>query len=240
MREKNLYKKKIVWDGDSICAGSVKYGNWATRICARNKMEFKNYAVGGGTVTEEVWSQRWQKNRHSVSATLDTMYAENPDADFIIFEGGTNDADLLGLAVEPGQETRLGSFEENNYSGEYNVKTFCGALESVFYRATKYWHGKKIGYIVAQKMFACTIPEYNNRRLYFDHAVAICKKWGIPCLDLWHGCYLNPMLPWMHDATKTSDENKEINTGYYSDGQHLTPRGYDFTSEIIENWLKTL
>ena len=28
--------------------------------------------------------------------------------------------------------------------------------------------------------------------------------------------------------------------GFYIDGQHLTSRGYDFTAEIIENWIKTL
>ena len=132
MIQNKLYKKKIVWDGDSICAGSSRFGSWATRIAEKNQMEFKNYAVGGGTVTEEVFSEKLQGNRHSVSATLDTMYREYPDADFVILEGGTNDADLLGLAVSPEQTARLGSFEEDDYSGEYDTKTFCGALESTF------------------------------------------------------------------------------------------------------------
>lgn len=85
-----------------------------------------------------------------------------------------------------------------------------------------------------------SIRTYENRRLYFDKAVQICLKWGIPYIDLWNGCYLNPFLPWMHDATKTADENKAENTGFYIDGQHLTGRGYDVTADIIDSWLKSL
>jgi len=234
-----LNKKTIIWDGDSICAGSALCGNWATRISERNEMVMKNYAVGGGTITENPPRSASGAMRHSVSANLDRMHEEFPDADYIIFEGGTNDADLIGNAFLGGTPTRLGSFVEGYYGGDFDRDTFCGALESIFYRATKYWMGKKIGFIVAQKM-GCDVKSSRNRRLYFDYAVKTCQKWGIPCLDLWNGCYLNPCLEWMYDKNKTADENRSANTGFYIDGQHLTSRGYDFTSEIIEGWLLTL
>lgn len=241
MKNQNkLFGKTIVWNGDSICAGSAVAGNWAARIAEKNLMTFKNYAVGGGTIAEGTPPTRTGDARHSISATLDLMYAECPDADYVIIEGGTNDADLLGLAVYGDQPARLGTFDPMNYGGNYDRTTFCGALESVFYRATKYWMGKKIGYIIAQKMFACPVPYYDNRRLYFDKAIAICKKWGIPYIDLWNGCYLNPHLLWMYDPDKTSDEIEAENSCLYIDGQHLTARGYDITSDIIDSWLKTL
>ena len=50
--ENRLYGKTIIWNGDSICAGSSKTGNWATRISERNDMICKNYAIGGGTIAE--------------------------------------------------------------------------------------------------------------------------------------------------------------------------------------------
>ena len=203
-------------------------------------MQYKNWAVGGGTVAEALPARSNGKPRHTVSGTLEQMHEEYPNADYIILEGGTNDADLLGNAVLGESTTRLGSFDRFDYSGNYDRTTFCGALESVFYRATNYWMDKKIGFIVAQKMFCCTISEYENRRLYFDRAVEICKKWGIPYIDLWNGCYLNPHLEHMYDATKTKEENKQENKGYYFDGQHLTSRGYDVTAELIETWLRML
>ena len=234
-----LYGKTILWNGDSICAGSARDGHWASRIAERNEMEYKNYAVGGGTITEATKLRANGTKRHTVSDTLDLMFEEYPNADYVILEGGTNDADLMGNAFL-GEENRLGGFDPMDYSGSYDKTTFCGALESVFYRATKYWMDKKIGYIVAQKMAACPPEVYQNRRMYFDRAVEICKKWGIPYIDLWNGCYLNPYLPFMYDSSKTKEENIAENKGYYFDGQHLTARGYDVTSDIIESWLKTL
>ncbi len=231
----DLQGKTIIWNGDSICAGNKKKdawesNAWAGRIAARNGMTYKNFAVCGGVFVEGLIRDSGVP-RHSISATLEQMAEEYPDADYIILEGGTNDADLLK------HTDRLGTWDPDDFSGEYDRETFCGAMESVFYRATQYWKGKRIGYIVAQKMGVS--PESRRQRyLYFEEAMAICEKWGIPYIDLWDGCYLNPCLPWMYDPDKTSDENNEIGS-FYRDGQHLTDAGYDLTSEIIENWIKT-
>lgn len=232
-----LYGKTIIWDGDSICAGASHKGNWATRIGERNSMIFKNYAVGGGTIVEGMALTANGNHRHCVSHTVERMYEEYPNADYVIFEGGTNDADLLeNMDV---QKSMLGSIDPDDFSGNYDRNTFCGALESVFFRALKYWNGKKIGYVVAHKMGTKAILR-RRRRLYFDAAVEICKKWGIPYIDLWTGTYLNPCLECMYDSTKTAEENDSENKGFYTDGQHLTSYGYDYTSAIIEEWLKTL
>lgn len=234
--DNKLYGKKIIWNGDSICAGAESTGCWANRIAEKNSMIYENYAVGGGTIAEGFPKLQSGDNRHSVSQTLEKMYQEHPDADYIVIEGGTNDADLFEDSDNP---SGMGSVDMENFSGIYNKETFCGALESVFYRALKYWNGKKICFIVAHKMGELTRSR-RKRRLYFDKAVEICKKWGIPYIDLWEGCYLNPCLDWMYNPEKTPTENREENLGYYIDGQHLTSRGYDFTAEIIESWLKTL
>lgn len=235
--ENKLYGKVIIWNGDSICAGNKIKGNWATRIAEKNSMICRNYAVGGGTIVEGMPLCKDGGERHCVSTSLERMYNEHPEADYIIFEGGTNDADLLeNMDV---QKSMLGSVDPDDFSGDYDKNTFCGALESVFYRALKYWTGKKIGYIVAQKMGTKAILR-RRRRLYFEAAIEICEKWGIPCIDLWTGTYLNPCLECMYDNTKTAEENDSENKGFYTDGQHLTSHGYDYTSEIIENWLRTL
>ena len=160
-----------------------------------------------------------------------------------MIDGGSNDADLLGNFIRGDNTDRFGSVDPYDFSGSYDRETFCGALESVFYRATRLWKGKKIAYIVAHKMGVNNAKGYtadvNNRRIYFEKAIEICKKWGIPYLDLWDGCYLNPRLEWMYDANKTPDENVAQGS-FYADGQHLTSAGYDLTADIIDSWLKTL
>ena len=236
--ENKLYGKTVIWNGDSICQGSSRWGTWATRIAEKNNLKaWANYGVGGGTVTENAPPFQSGKPRHSVSATLERMLEEYPDADYIIFEGGTNDADLLGRITEDHIPERLGTIDPDDYSGNYDRDTFCGALESTFYRATKYWRGKKICYIVAQKM-GFNPASFKNRRAYFEYAMQICRKWGIPYLNLWDGCYLNPMLQHMYDREKSIEENEVCSM--YKDGQHLTAAGYDFTTDIIDSWLKTL
>ena len=236
--ENKLFGKTVIWNGDSICQGSSRWGSWADRLAEKNQLKaWKNYGVGGGTVTENSPTYQSGKQRHFVSATVEQMYEEFPDADYIIFEGGTNDADLLGRITNGAVCERFGTVDPDDYSGNYDRDTFCGALESIFYRATKYWRGKKICYIVAQKM-GLNLPTVKNRYAYFEKAMEICRKWGIPYLNLWDGCPLNPMLPWMYDPEKSIEENEQISL--YKDGQHLTAAGYDYSTDIIDSWLKTL
>lgn len=230
-----LNGKKIIWNGDSICAGSQICGNWATRICEKNNMPYKNYAVGGGTICAGFAPGSDGTPRHSVYLTLDTMYEEHPDADYIVFEGGCNDVDRIEILGET--NITDGIVDPDDFSGNYDLNTFSGYLETIFYRALKYWQGKKICYIVAHKMWD-DLATKERRRRYYDKAVEVCKKWGIPYLDLWNDCYLNPELQWMYNPYKSPDENCIENTGFYIDAQHLTAKGYDFTADIIERWLE--
>lgn len=241
--ETNLLKNKtIIMNGDSICEDI--YGNrvgWVGRIGKRNGMTWKNYGISGGTITEDVQDSSGN-TKHSVCGTIDVMFKECPDADYIIIEGGTNDADLLGNII--GEEApRIGSFNCTDYNGTYDTHTFCGAFETICFKLSKYWKHAKVGYIVAPKMGVSTTngfaPEKNNRRAYFEKAIQICNKWGIPVLNLWDGTPLNPNL----DCYYTQGESKEQNEtkgNYYIDGQHLTSHGYDWTSGVIENWIKNL
>lgn len=238
-----LYKKTIIWNGDSICAGKAfddEDDAWAGRIANRNSMNYKNYAIGGGTITEGLTFNGTAT--HSISGTLDTMYAAYPDADYIIIEGGTNDADIIGSHLGDNNPEKFGTFNESQFTGTFDRNTFCGALESIFQRATNYWKGKKICFIVAHKMGpygAGYGAEVCNRRNYFETAMKIAEKWGIPVLNLWDGCYLNPSLPTMWKYDGTWQENQAAGK-LYADGQHLLSAGYDYTADIINNWLKTL
>lgn len=237
-----LKNKTIIMNGDSICEDI--YGNrvgWVGRIGKRNGMTWKNYGISGGTITEEVQDSSGN-TKHSVCGTIDAMFKEYPDADYVIIEGGTNDADLLGNIIGA-EAPRIGSFNYTDYNGTYDTHTFCGAFETICFKLSKYWKHAKVGYIVAQKMGVSTAngftAEKNNRRAYFEKAIQICNKWGISVLNLWDGTPLNPNL----DCYYTQGESKEQNEtkgNYYIDGQHLTSRGYDWTSTVIENWIKGL
>ena len=226
-----LSGKLSIWNGDSICAAdNDPNGGWPLTIAKQNFMRATNYAIAGGTIAENVGS-----NVHSVSATLDGMLTDFPDADYIVFEGGTNDADLLGSAG-------MGTFDPDDFSAEYigalDRDTFSGALESILYRLVTVMKGKHIGYIIPQKM-GYTEELVTRRRQFFDQAILICKKWGVPYLDLWNNYYFNWRLAAHWDQTKTSAENNAANN-LYRDGQHLTDFAYTVQSPVIAEWMKTI
>lgn len=226
-----LSNKIAIWNGDSICAAdNDPNGGWAMTIATAKRMAAKNYGIAGGTIAENTGA-----TVHSVSGTLDTMLSEVPNADYIIIEGGTNDADILG-------DSGIGSFDAADFSAEYianlNKDTFTGALESIFYRLVTQMKGKHIGYIIPQKM-GHTEVLVTRRRVYFDRAIDVCKKWGIPYIDLWNDFYFNWRLTAHWNPEMTSDENNTANN-LYRDGQHLTDFGYAVESPVIAEWMKTI
>lgn len=236
-----LYGKTAVFDGDSICNGATDTsgnGSYAGRITTKNMMGNHNYAVSGGTLTAELYNDGGNA-RHWVSRTVDTMYADFPNADYIIFEGGTNDADLIGSILDSQNlPAKYGSFTANDFSGSYDDETFCGAVESIIYKAMSHWPHSKIGFVIAMKM-GKTVETFNNRRAYFQTVMDICKKWGVPFINLWDECPMNPWLDSCFDGDMTIEENIEAHK-LYKDGQHPTPDGYARITPIIEAWMKTL
>lgn len=232
-----LYKKVAVFDGDSICAGIIKDGilPWANIIGDRNSMEYYNYAVGGGTVTAEVYNDAG-KPRHWISRTIDLIHSEHENLDYLILEGGTNDADLLINSPE-----RFGELSAGDYSGEYDDTTFTGALELLFYKAINYYPTAKLGYVIAHKMGK---PEEGygadyKRRKFFLRIIEVCKKWGVPYIDLWECAPLCSKLKCHHDPELTKAENNERGK-MYIDSQHLGNAGYRLVSDKIEAFMRQL
>lgn len=236
----NLTGKIIVFDGDSICAGDhdtegVK--GYAQRIGTDAGMEWQNVAVGGATIAEVSGVS------HNLCTYIDTIHTSNlyNALDYLILEGGTNDAAHLGDLGADGLGTLT---DQNNNSGPYDEETFYGALETLFYKATQYFPNKKIGFIIAMKMAGWSdsankmvIPAH--RAEYFDAARLACEKWGIPYLDLWKTCIMNPCTEAYYDHSMTEEQNLAAGK-MYADGQHPNSIGYDFLSPIIENWIATL
>ena len=234
-----LYGKTAAFDGDSICAGASAGDNrqgWAGIIGTANSMSWTNYGVTGGTITAGTTTSGGS-NRHWVSRNIDTIYAQHPTLDYLILEGGCNDADILYDTEYP-----FGTLSLSDYNGTYDDTTFTGALESLFYKALNYYPTAKIGFIIPQKMgtsHAGYDAEHSRYRTFFARAIEVCKKWGIPYIDLWDGCPLNPRIPSMYSSAMTRQENIDANHCYL-DGQHLTPTGYDVITPYIEAWMRTL
>jgi len=234
-----LFGKVVVFDGDSICAGNGSamgdYGNgWAGRIGVDNGMDWYNVGVSGACVTAETYFSN-NTPRHWVSRYIDNIYAEHPDLDYLIGEGGTNDAD--NFYNDP---SKLGTFDEADFTGPFDDTTFYGAMDSWCKKALTYFPKAKIGFIVAQKMGLGFSGYTKNRFDYFTHALKVCKKWGIPVINLWEAGQLRPDVESNYNPTYNTIETATEHGYLYYDGQHLTAYGYDVISPKIAEWMKTL
>ena len=237
-----LYGKMTVWCGDSIMRGrafnDTKAG-WPGRISLACGCYYANYAEGGACITRGVS----QTGKTAVVDQIEAAYLAYPDADLIVFDGGCNDADLIGSATGETKPAAFGTFGENDFSGNYDPTTFCGAMETICMKLSQYWLGKHVGYIVPHKMGVSNNYHagVNNYRTYYETAMAICNKWGIKVLNMWDGTYLNPKHSWMCDTNNTMTEQEIYDAGYlYADRQHLTEAGYDYETSIVNAWVHTI
>ena len=236
-----LYGKKVVFTGDSICdalTDEAGKDGWAGRIGNKYSMTWTNAGISGGTITKGLTGSR--------GCIAETNFGTSPD--YIILEGGTNDADLIGGLSNNLMPTdysampaNFGSFDYFYYQKDFDITKFCSAVEYLFKKVTFDYPNAKVGFIIAHKMGGSSgntgqyfNAERNQRRYYFEAIIKLCKKWGIPYLDLWEGCKLNPMNR-IHNGDEGSDP-------YYSskDHQHLLAKGYDYITPIIEKWMETL
>ena len=227
-----LCEKIAVFLGDSICAGTTtladaaEYGyGWGGLIGEANKMTWKNYGQNGAVITSSIT----ETNRY-IPNQADSAIAEHPQADYVIFDGGTNDSAY----------TELGTLAKAGYAPT-DYANFTNAFESLLLKLLTAFPKAKIGYIIPPKMNRANdfSSESNTYRQFFDRAIEICEKWGVPYLDLWKVSPMNPMLSVHYDSTLTADQANEQGK-LYTDGQHLTLAGYQRITPQIEAWMRNL
>ena len=216
-----LYGKTALFVGDSIC-----YGSWdneprqayAGRIAAKYGMTVENPAQGGesfSTVRPSRIVNQLHQNRTGVY-------------DYVIIEGGVNDA-WGSVATDPPTPAPVGRMSAGFDPADFDVNTFAGGLEEAFYYARTYFPDARVGYITSfYAPLAVGVGRCSDMSEYFDQALRICEKWGIPVLDLYNDPYVSNRL------LKTNTYT------YLRDSLHPNAAGYDQLAPYIGKWMETL
>ena len=234
------YNKKAVFYGDSITYGrpSYKSGNknysWVNYIKDNYDLEeTSNRGKNGWTVSNV--------NGTAIYKLIDQD--KEKQYDYIILQGGCNDVYY---------DVPLGSYKEDDYSGNYNSGTFTGGLETYLYKATKEWKNAKIGYIITYKTSYADKRPADKTEMYYNQLIKVLKKWNISYLDLYDG--QNSFgKRYSEDILKTNVLSNKYavkewnfdyrNTGTYGytyDNLHLSKEGYKVISPYIYNWMNSL
>ena len=200
----SLAGKKIVYDGDSICAGYGASGGYAAQVAAVTGGIFVNQAVGGGRLTSS----------NTVHSVVDNLANLPTDGDLYCFEGGINDY----WANIP-----LGELDPSDYNTVPDKSTFAGALEYILRYAISTFVGKPICFVIVHKIQNTSNEKNENGKEFDDYVWMIrmaCEKYSIPYYDAYKDSGLNG---W-NDA-----QNRAFLTGNGEnapDGTHPNVEGY--------------
>lgn len=213
-----IHNGKLVANGDSITAEESSYGvdlyGYPTRIADAYSMTLDNYAIGGSTVAvrEATPTER---------TPLVTRYQNmSNDADLVIIAIGTNDWQY--------DWTPLGTMaDRTNF-------TYYGALHNLCLGLMEKYLGKPIVFATPIKRSAtpytsATAVNANGKTLeeYGEIIKEVCGFYGIPVLDMFHECTLNPTI--------TSQLN-----AYMPDGTHPNSDGHAIMARRWIGYLKQL
>lgn len=185
--------KKLLLFGDSIMFGSGN-GGYGVGEYLSDRLGFTlaKYAVGGARVGY-VAGKSW------VVDQVRCALSNGESADYIVFDGMTNDCNLSDGATLP--DVPLGEMTEG-YSG-FDIEkvgeemSFSRCFEEIVCAFMKYFPAAKILYIRPHNMGR---RDDNLQRIYGERALEICRKWGIPYVDLYSNSGMNTFIPEHRDA----------------------------------------
>ena len=203
--------KTALFLGDSISYGAADAGrSWAWRMS--NSLGFKpdNQSVNG-------WAISTSRQLRIINELKGVKYNSY---DYVIMEGGTNDA---------WDSCEVGVVSDSYDPKDFDITTFAGGLEELFYNAYQRFPGARFGFIITYKMpLATDKGNVAYMEPIANISIDICKKWNVAYLDLYHDDYVNNTL-------------LEVDTlNYLIDTVHPSVAAYDRLSPYIEQWFKQL
>lgn len=194
-----LQGKTVYAFGDSIVDGHMyTRAGFITFVARQEGMALTKRAVNGATVLP---------SSNAIVNQVGAAPQEQPD--YVVFNGGTNDA-------YPATLDKLGEVSEG-FDGEFDTATFAGAFENLVSQLKAKYPDTGLVYVAVHKLGARDVAAQEALR---ELELAVCAKWGVAVADLY--------------ATEldTTDRDKRIRYSFDS----LQPTGLPGTAETTGSW----
>ncbi len=150
--------------GDSIIAGHVyPRAGVGEFVADQEQMTVSKYAVNGAKVID---------SSNDIVAQVQAAPSEDPD--FVLFDGGTNDA-------YPATLDKLGTISQG-FDGPFDTTTFAGAFEDLIAQLKAKYPTADIVYLAVAKLGARDVAVQETLR---GIELDILAKWDVPVADVY-------------------------------------------------------
>lgn len=170
--------KKVLTFGDSIIDGHLyKKAGFMEFVAEQEGMSVKKYANNGACILPGNPIDEAGLGGMVLSDQVEKAAAENEWADYIVFDGGTNDAyapvlDMLGDVSQKSVET----------------DTFAGAFRKTVEAIQRNWPKAVVIYVAVHRL---GYRERNVQKALHEIALNICAEMGVVTANLYDECELD-------------------------------------------------
>ncbi|MFD8496707.1 SGNH/GDSL hydrolase family protein [Amycolatopsis sp. NPDC059657] len=158
--------------GDSIVAGHTYSRGFVDLVAEREQMTLNKYAVNGASVGP---------SGNQILTQVRGAASRAPDR--VVFNGGTNDAELIY-----GNRFKVGTMAGGFDPATFDKSTYAGSLETTVHAMRAKWPTTRIVYVAVHKLGS---RDWNTQLAIRAVTLRICEKWGITVADVFGGTTLD-------------------------------------------------
>lgn len=170
-----LEGKTVYAFGDSIVAGhQYQKGSFVDFVANKEAMKLQKFAVNGATILDAQYSGG------QIRTQVENAPVEAPD--FVLFDGGTNDAEY----IKNNQDISYGTVGEE--TEEFDTATFAGAFEQLVSDMKQKWPEAQLIYTAVHKLGS---RDNEVQEKMHEIEMQICEKWDIAVANVYEDAELD-------------------------------------------------
>ena len=174
-----LTGKKLYAFGDSIVYGHKYARGFVNFTAERELMTLTKYAKNGATIGPA------KASGGQIITQVKAAAAQSPD--YVIFDGGTNDAE----AIHDNNLYKIGAMADGFDPTSFDNSTYAGSLETTLSAMRTKWPTARIVYVAVHKLGS---RDWNTQLALRAVTLKIANKWGVTVADVFNDTALDTRI----------------------------------------------
>ncbi|MEU0407813.1 SGNH/GDSL hydrolase family protein [Streptomyces griseorubiginosus] len=183
--------------GDSIVHGHKYARGFVDLTAERERMSLTKYAMNGAAIGPV---------GESGQIVTQVRRAASHSPDYVVFNGGTNDADLVH-----NHRYKTGAMAGGFDPAAFDTSTYAGSFETTLSTMRTRWPGARIVYVAVHKLGS---RDWNTQLALRSVALQICHKWGVTVADVFDDTTLDTRV----DSRRVAYTFNDLVNGYPGTG----------------------